>query len=151
MQMVVQHAILEKQNESLHAKENRKKANRTMINKDGMGHHLTASEFVAAVREQNDERVAEAIQKEQRKSNREALKSAKATLEVRWKETKAEHKKVVDAWKLECERLTAEGVQKRNLPRKPTRPKKPQMSLAGPEMSAGKSDEESDPLSSDNE
>jgi hypothetical protein len=149
--MVVQHAILEKQNESLHAKENRKEADRTMINRDGMGHHLTASEFVAAVQEQNDEWVAEAVQKELWKSNREALKSAKAALEVRWKETKAEHEKAVDAWKLECERLTAEGVWKRDLPRKPTRPKKPQMPSAGPEMSAGRSDEESDPSSSDNE
>jgi hypothetical protein len=106
---------------------------------------------LAAVREQNDEQVAEAIQKEQRKSNREALKSARAALEVRWKETKAEHEKAVDAWKLECERLTADGVRKRDLPRKPTRPKKPQMPSVRPETSAGRSDEESDPSSSDNE
>ena len=44
----------------------------------------------------------EAAQKEQQKFNREVLKSAKVALEVKWKETKAEHEKAVDAWKLEC-------------------------------------------------
>jgi len=150
-QLVVQHAILEKQNESLHAKENKKKADRTMISKDGMGRHLTAAEFVAAVQEQNDERDAEAAQKEQRRSEREALRSTRAALEVKWKETKAEHERAVNAWKSECEKLTAEGVWKKDLPRKPARPKKPQMPSIGPEMVAGRSDGESDPSSSDGE
>ena len=101
-QLIVQHFILEKQNESFHVKENKKKSNRTMISKDGMGCHLTALEFVAAVWEQNDEWTVEAAQKEQQKFNREVLKSAKVALEVKWKETKAEHEKAVDAWKLEC-------------------------------------------------
>lgn len=101
-------------------------------------------------KKKSNEQTAEAAQKEQWKSYREALKSAKAALEVKWKETKVEHEKAVDAWKLECQRLTVEGVQKRDLPRKPARPKKPQTPLAGLETSAERSDEELDMLSSDN-
>ena len=41
-----------------------------------------------------------------------------------WKSRKEEHDKAVAEWTEECQRLTTEGVKKKDLPKKPARPLK---------------------------
>ena len=53
-----------------------------------------------------------------------AKKSQKDALESLWKRRKEEHEKAVVEWTDECKRLATDGVKKKDLPKKPTRPLK---------------------------
>ena len=55
---------------------------------------------------------------------RSAKKSRKNALQSLWKSRKEEHDKAVAEWTEECQRLTTEGVKKKDLPKKPARPLK---------------------------
>ena len=80
-QLVIQHAHLTKLNQSLHAKENKKTTDRTILFPGGFGRHLTDPEFGQQLAEQAQRKAAEKAGKAQRASNREAQRVAKAAAE----------------------------------------------------------------------
>lgn len=124
-QLVVQHLVLRKQKDALHAKENKKAADKTRLFVDGKGQALTADEFVQKVQDIEDGWKAKEDAKAARARARESKKAAKAALEVRWKGMMQEWQDAVKVWSERCEKERKKGTLKKNLPRKPVRPKKP--------------------------
>jgi hypothetical protein len=84
-QLVIQDITLQKMNQTLHAKENKKKSKRTKLFTGGLGRHLTHVETIATVRANEDARALEKNQKEQRQKDREAKKGQKEKAEREWK------------------------------------------------------------------
>jgi hypothetical protein len=123
--LVVQDMTLQKMNESLHAKEN-KKSKKNKVFAGGKGRHLTHHESISALRDEQDAREEAARQKVMRQDKRERSKVEKARLELEWNTIKEAHVASLMRWEEECTKLTSEGVLKKNLPKKPTRPPKPQ-------------------------
>jgi hypothetical protein len=151
-QIIIQHAYLTKANESLFAKEKKKKEDRVVLFEKGMGRHLTDPQFAELLQKHEREKEEAAANKEQRKAGREAGKAARAALEAGWKAMVANHEKAVEEWKVQCEKLRAENVRAKDLPKKPARPKKPKLpsrdlnERAGP---CGQAQEPSESSSSD--
>jgi hypothetical protein len=85
-QLVVQNAHLNKLNQVLHTKENKKMSDRTILFAEGFGRHLTNNESIALVRDQKERREKEAEELEQRCVAQVDRKAAKAALEEEWKE-----------------------------------------------------------------
>jgi hypothetical protein len=85
-QLVVQNAHLNKLNQVLHTKENKKKSDHTILFAEGFGRHLTNDECIALVRDQKERREKDAEELEQRRVARVDWKAAKAALEEEWKE-----------------------------------------------------------------
>ena len=85
-QLVVQNAHLNKLNQVLHTKENKKKSDRTILFTEGFGRHLTNDESIALVRDQKERREKEAKEQEQRQVAWVDQQAAKAALEEEWKE-----------------------------------------------------------------
>ena len=123
-QLVIQHTELTKLNQSLHAKENKKQDDNTILFPGGIGRHLTDSEFGQQLEAQNKKKADKAAEKAQRKVVKDANKAARAAVEAEWKEISTEHNKAVEAWEAECVRLKAEGVCIKDLPVKPKCPPK---------------------------
>ncbi|KAJ7825003.1 hypothetical protein B0H13DRAFT_1658207, partial [Mycena leptocephala] len=145
--IVLQNVFVEGQSEALHAKENKKTTNRVRLSMDGIGRHLTSKEWIEKTKEAQDARDAEVAAKAQKADDREAAKIAKEALEQQWKDMKAEHELAVAAWEEECRKLVNGGCRKKDLPKKPTRPKKPkgreaEDQPAPPEEEESDSDEE---------
>jgi uncharacterized glyoxalase superfamily protein PhnB len=130
-QLIVQHAELTKLNQSLHAKENRPKDDRTILFPGGFGRHLTDSEFGQQLEAQNQRKAEKAAEKARKKGLSEANKAARAAVDAEWKEIIAEHK-AVEAWEVECARLKEAGIRVKDLPAKPKRPPKPKPVLDVP-------------------
>ncbi|GBE85904.1 hypothetical protein SCP_0804280 [Sparassis crispa] len=124
-QIVIQNMELLKYKESLHAKENKKKDDRTVLFPGGHGRHLTEPEFTEQLSEQSERKEAEAVEKNKRKDERATQKKVKADAEEEWKVIQAEHQKAMDDWKAECERLQSENVRVKDLPPRPKCPLKP--------------------------
>ena len=124
-QIVVQNAHLIKLNDSLHAKENKKKNDRTALFVDRFGRHLTDAEFTSQLRAQNERQAAEAAEKEQRQAGQKAKEAVKEALEAEWKRMLGDHQEAIEAWKAECDRLKAQNVRAKDLPAKPKCPLKP--------------------------
>jgi len=101
-QLVIQHAHLTKLNLSLHAKENKKTTDRTILFPSDFGRHLTDPEFGQQLAEQAQRKAAEEAGKAERASNREVQRVAKAAAEVEWKKKRKEHEEAMDTWKAEC-------------------------------------------------
>jgi hypothetical protein len=72
------------------------------------------------MKEKEDEEAARV----ERQKVRGRKKSQKDALEKLWKIRKEEHEKAVVEWNEECKRLTDGGAKKKDLPKKPTRPLK---------------------------
>ncbi|KAJ7697931.1 hypothetical protein B0H16DRAFT_1349865 [Mycena metata] len=123
--IVVQNLHVEKQSQALHAKETKKKTKREKLPMAGRGHHLTAQELIDAAERAKRQREEEEAAKAKRAGEREVAKEAKEKLQKEWEKIKEDHEKAVDAWKEECDQLLADGVLKRNLPKKPARARKP--------------------------
>ncbi|KAJ6524626.1 hypothetical protein DFH09DRAFT_937165 [Mycena vulgaris] len=123
--IVLQNIFVGKQNEALHAKENKKTTNRTKVTMNGFGRHLTSPEFIEQTRLAKVAREAEATAKIRKAKKRKAAKTAKEKLEEEWKQIKEDHELAVAAWEEECQNLIGEGCRKKDLPKKPVRPKKP--------------------------
>jgi len=126
-QLVLQNAHLNKLNQVLHTRENKKQTDRTILFADGYGRHLTKEESIGLVRGQKERREREAMELEQRRVARDDRKAAKAALEAEWKDIVKQHDQAVQEWNVECDRLRAEGVRVRELPKKPKRPLKPKL------------------------
>jgi hypothetical protein len=123
--LVIQDMTLQKMNESLHAKEN-KKSKKNRVFTGGKGRHLTHHESILALREEQDAREEAVRQKGIRQDMRERNKVEKARLELEWSMIKEAHIASVLQWEEDCTKLISEGVLKKNLPKKPMRRAKPQ-------------------------
>lgn len=80
-QLIIQHCILQKQNKSMKAKENKKNDDCTKLLPKGMGRHLTEAGFIQAVRDKETEKQQKLDEKEGRKVARWAKKSVKQSIE----------------------------------------------------------------------
>jgi hypothetical protein len=142
-QLVIQDITLQKMNQTLHAKENKKKNKRTKLFTGGLGRHLTHVETITTVRANEDARALEKNQKEQRQKDREAKKGQKEKAEREWKVMVEAYAVTVKEWEDECKRLMMERVLKKNLPKKPARPVKPKVPKTSqiPNVEAGPSGE----------
>ena len=144
-QLIVQHAYLTKLNQALHAKENKKSSDRTILFADGFGRHLTSEESISLVEGQKLRKEQEAAEKEQRLEGREACKAAKAAAEAEWTMIVTAHEQAVKDWTTECERLRAQNVRVKDLPPKPKRLPKPKPVLeVVPEEWSEQDDENND-------
>ncbi|KAJ7676191.1 hypothetical protein B0H17DRAFT_850773, partial [Mycena rosella] len=123
--IVVQNLFVEKQSQALHVKETKKKNKREILPMDSFGCHLTNPEFIAAKVEAERLRDVEIVDKAKRAEDQEVAKAMKDNLKQWWEQVKADHATTVELWKEKCEILTADGVLKKNLPKKPVRPLKP--------------------------
>lgn len=132
-QLVVQHTHLNKLNQVLHTKENKKKSDRTVLFAEGFGRHLTSEESISLVRSQKERREDKAKELEQRRVARVDRKVAKAVIEAEWKEIMQKHDQAVLEWNAACQRLRAEGVRAKDLPKKPKRAPKPKLPVERPE------------------
>ena len=63
--------------------------------------------------------------KKQQQAARAGKKVEKGQREDKWRAMKETHEKMIEGWIVECERLTANGTLKRDLPKRPARPLKP--------------------------
>ncbi|KAF8156974.1 hypothetical protein B0H34DRAFT_634206, partial [Crassisporium funariophilum] len=122
-QLVVQNLHLGKTMQALNKRENKKKNDRSLLF-NGKAQVLSSDEFTAQVLAQTSRREEEAATRKKNAEARVAKKSAQDTIENEWKRIKANHEKDVEAWQLECQRLTDAGVLKRNWPKKPVRARK---------------------------
>jgi hypothetical protein len=143
-QLVIQHAHLTKLNQSLHAKENKKATDRTILFPGGFGRHLTDPEFGQQLAEQARRKAAEEAGKAQRASNREVQRVAKAAAEAEWKKKKEEYEEAMESWKAECLRLRAENVRVKDFPPKPRAPRRPKPAPEAPGSQPGPSSEAGD-------
>ena len=132
-QLVVQNAHLNKLNQVLHTKENKKKSDRTVLFAEGFGRHLTNDESIAIIQGQKERREKEAEELEQRRVARVDRKAARAALEEEWKEIVRKHTEAVLGWNSECEKLWADGVRAKDLPKKPKRAPKPKLPIEEPQ------------------
>jgi hypothetical protein len=130
-QLVFQHMYLNKLNEALHAKESRKKDDRAVLFA-GKAVALTADEFEEKLKAAAQRKADEAMEKEQRATTWASRKDARSALGAQWEAMRSAHTAAVEKWQAECEQLTMQGVSKKQLPKKPVRPKKPSL----PEASA---------------
>jgi hypothetical protein len=123
-QLIVQDIFAIKLNTALNTKENEKADDRTKLFPGGKGRHLTGEDFIQQkallMKEKEDEEAARV----ERQKVRGRKKSQKDALEKLWKIRKEEHEKAVVEWNEECKRLTDGGAKKKDLPKKPTRPLK---------------------------
>lgn len=126
-QLILQDAHLNKLNQVLHTRENKKKSERTILFAEGYGRHLTSEESIGLVRDQKERKEKEAEELEQRRVAQVDRKAAKAALQEEWKEIMKKHNEVVERWVGECNRLWAEGVRAKDLPKKPKHPLKPKL------------------------
>jgi hypothetical protein len=88
--LVIQDITLQKMNESMHAKEN-KKSKKNRVFAGGKGRHLTHHESILALREEQDTREEAIRQKGIRQDKRERSKVEKARLELEWSVIKEAH------------------------------------------------------------
>jgi hypothetical protein len=145
VQLVVQNIFVGLQSAALHAKETKKSKKREKVKvlADGKGRHLTDLEFIDSLAREQAEKAADEAAKADQVKAREDRKSAKAELEERWKQMKADHLHAVARWETQCATLTAGGARKKDLPKKPKRAKEPQLEKVD------NSDNESDGSSSE--
>ena len=87
---VVQDMMLQKMNESLHAKENRK-SKKNKVFAGGKGRHLTHHEKISTLHQEQDAQEEAARQKDMRQDKRERSKAEKARLELEWNTIKEAH------------------------------------------------------------
>jgi len=92
-QLVLQHMILEKLNELLQLKENRKKNNcSTLFNRKGI---VLTDEFETEIKQQKEHREQQQVQKERNHQLQALKKNVKAVIEAQWEEVKRDHKEAV--------------------------------------------------------
>jgi hypothetical protein len=150
-QLVVQGMALAKMKASVEAKENKKASDHTHLFPGGKGLVLTDSEFVKKLEERKRVKDDKEEGKHQQKVARVERRVEKEDLEVKWKKMKEDHELAMEKWKTECAWLTNEGMQKKQLPKKPIRPLKPKLapivtssSVRMDDLEVEDSDEDSD-------
>jgi hypothetical protein len=146
-QMVLQDMSLLKMNQTILAKEKKKKDDHTKIHTNGFGRLFTNDECITLVKEQAMQRQEKANKKGKRAAERQTKKAEKEAIEYEWKEIKAVHAKNIESWERDCEKLIEGGVSKKNLPKKPCCPPKPKASR--PSLLLGTSQSHDGQLSGD--
>ena len=136
-QMLIQHLFLTKQQEALQAKEKRKVDDRTRLPKDGLGRHLTDPELIESIRKAEEARRVKENNKRQRDVARKACGTARRALEHKWKAVVAGHEWAVAGWVAERAHQKAAGVHVKDLPKRPARPLKPQLTVSEPSGETG--------------
>lgn len=123
---------LTKLNQALHTKENKKKNDHTILFTEGFGRHLTDAEVGVTLADQKHRKEAEVAEKDKRRAARVALGATKTAVEEKWKVMLEDYDQAVEAWKVECARLRVEGVRVKDLPARPKKPRKPKLTVEGP-------------------
>ncbi|KAG6905249.1 hypothetical protein DXG01_003962 [Tephrocybe rancida] len=90
---------------------------------------LSSDEFLEKMRHQADRWEAEAAQKTKNAETRASRKEAVARVEEEWMKIKEAHTANVHAWEADCKKLASEGIPKKEWPKKPTQPCKPQVPI----------------------
>lgn len=129
-QLVVQHLVLKKQNNTLHTKEAKKASDRTQLFANGKGRVLTANDFIEKVTNIQTKKIMNNTAKKAQLKTCRNKRAARAALEDEWKDMLKQHQIAVEAWRAHCVRLKKQGACKKNLSCKPMHPKKP---ILGPE------------------
>jgi hypothetical protein len=119
-QLVVQDMYLGRLNESLNLKEN-KPSDRTRLFPEGGGRLLTEDRFAEELANDAAKKKMKAAAQEQGQAERAARKATQNAVSELWKVRCQEHKQAVCDWEAECSRLRADGVLKKNLPKRPPR------------------------------
>ena len=109
----------------------KKKSDCTVLFAKGFGWHLTHDESIALVRKERREKEAEEL--EQRRVAQVDWKAARAALEEEWKEIVQKHTEAVLEWNSKCEKLCADGVEAKDLPKKPKQAPKPKLPIEEPQ------------------
>ncbi|OAX40932.1 hypothetical protein K503DRAFT_658677, partial [Rhizopogon vinicolor AM-OR11-026] len=126
-QLIVQGIYSAKQSQSLHARENKKKTDRTMLFPEGKGRHLTEKEFIQKLEHLKQTKRGKEVGKNIRKAGRAARQTGKAAVNAEWQRLLQEYNMNIDKWSAECEELGSKNIPKKNWPKKLTRPLKPKM------------------------
>lgn len=128
-QLIVQNLSLQKLNQALFNKENRKTNDRALLF-DGRAQVLSSDTFTAKISDAAQKRDAETAKRAENAQMRVARKQAMDALEEEWGHIKAEHEEAVRAWSVICDGLKAKGVAKKEWPKKPIRARKPKAPAA---------------------
>jgi hypothetical protein len=139
--MIVQHCYVMKQNQRLHAKEN-KTTDHSIL--EGGARHLTADEVIEGLENHRKDKEQEAAEKERQREEHTEVSECKQMMESRWKEICAEHEQAIKNHKAECARLIALGTRKKDLPPKPKRHLKKDLMVEFNLVDAGHGHEEQD-------
>jgi hypothetical protein len=94
-QLIVQHMGLDRMNQTLHKKENRKKADCAILFPGGNGRHLTDAEVIQQKRQLEMEKEQEEAEKESRRAVRESRRAEKKRINEEWKVMLEEHEAAV--------------------------------------------------------
>lgn len=95
--MVLQNLYLNKQAVVLHAKENKKKADRTVLPMDGKGRHLTDEQWIQLSEQVENEKKKKNEEKSARTALRANNKAARLAAAAEWKEITRQHELDVQA------------------------------------------------------
>ncbi|PCH43358.1 hypothetical protein WOLCODRAFT_76096 [Wolfiporia cocos MD-104 SS10] len=154
-QLVIQDMYGEKLNQALYTKEHRSETDRTKLFPEGRGRHLNNVGFIEELDRVDKVRRKSSEAKGQRKMAKQQKKVEKELIEPRWKGILTQHKRAVDGWKQECERLIMEGVAKKDLPKPPKQPLKPKPAVGQADtamnQAGGNTADVGDDVSSDGE
>jgi DDE superfamily endonuclease len=129
-QLIVQAMGLTKLMESLEAKEKKKTTDRSTLFPGGNGRVLTNSDFIKVMEDRRQMRADEEEGRRQRQVARAEKRAEKEMLEDQWQQIKRAHQTAVNDWNAECARLMANGVPKKDLPKRPIRPLKSTLTSA---------------------
>lgn len=140
-QLVVQNLHLQKQNEALHSRENQPVKERERLF-GGKGAAMMAEEFFGAVAAAKEAKDVAAVAKDKKAQTTAAKKAAQEALDAEWKRMLSEWEAAVKKWEEECERLRDGGARKKDLPKKPLRPKKPVLEVVVDDEDKSGSEEE---------
>lgn len=102
--------MLDKMNQSLWTKENKKREGHTKLFPARYGCHLTNEEFITEQETDEREKREQLSQKTQRKEEREAKRSCRLEADAEWKMMLDGHAKAVSKWEELNEKLKAKNI-----------------------------------------
>lgn len=120
-QLVVRNMGIERMSATLHAKEDAKKTDRTILFPGGKGRHLTGAEFWELKSKQEADKLAKDAAVASRAIQRSQKRLEKQKIELAWKRIQQENTEAIEAHKEECKRLRDSGTRAKDLPKGPGR------------------------------
>ena len=147
-QLAVQSIFNSRLNEALNTKEHKKATDRTQLLFPGGGPRvLTDPMFIQKVSNDKAARLAKVAAKADGVKKRSRAKRMKAAIEKMWEQMGVDHKAAITAYDAQCAVLLAQGVAKKQLPKKPKKgikPKEVEMSESEPEIEGSDEDDDDD-------
>jgi hypothetical protein len=147
-QLAVQSIFNSRLNEALNTKEHKKATDRTQLLFPGGGPRvLTDPMFIQKVSDDKAARLAKVAAKADGVKKRSRAKRMKAAIEKMWEQMGVDHKAAITAYDAQCAVLLAQGVAKKQLPKKPKKgikPKEVEMSESEPEIEGSDEDNDDD-------